>query len=88
MFSQSQTQNKVIIFNSIENKGLLWKTLSDNGLFNDIDSTRFVKVQQNFENTINEILGETYGNKTLDTQKQNRLFIEKNGNKSKTIQKQ
>jgi hypothetical protein len=77
MFSQSQTQNKVIIFNSIENKGLLWKTLSDNGLFNDIDSTRFVKVQQNFENTINEILGETYGNKTLDTQKQNRLFIEK-----------
>jgi hypothetical protein len=77
MFSQSQAQNKIIIFNSNENKGLLWKTLSDNGLFNDIDSTRFAEVQQNFENTINEILGETYGNKTVDTQKQNRLFIEK-----------
>ena len=77
MFSQSQTQNKIIIFNSNENKGLLWKTLSDNGLFNNIDSTRFAEVQQNFEYTINEIVGETYGNKTIDTQKQNRLFIEK-----------
>lgn len=77
MLSQSQPQNQSNNFNSNENKGLLWKTLSDNGLFNDIDSTRFAEVQQNFENTINEILGETYGNKKVDTQKQNRLFIEK-----------
>lgn len=77
MLSQSQPQNQSSNFNSNENKGLLWKTLSDNGLFNDIDSTRFAEVQYNFENTIKEILDETYGNKTVDTQKQNRLFIEK-----------
>ena len=75
--NQTQNQNLQVIFNSSENKGLLWKTLSDNGLFNGIDSARFAEVQQNFENTIKEILSETYGNKNINGQQQNRLFIER-----------
>ena len=81
MFAQNYTtinnQNQSVNFNSTENKGLLWKTLSDNGLFNGIDSNRFVEVQHNFENTIKEILSETYGNKNINGQQQNHLFIEK-----------
>lgn len=83
MFSQNSATAQVpnqmqsTAFNSNENKGLLWKTLSDNGLFNGIDSARFAEVQQNFENTIIEIVGETYGNKTIDTQQQNQIFIKK-----------
>ena len=75
--NQNQNQNLAVNFNSTENKGLLWKTLSDNGLFNGIDSNRFAEVQHNFENTIKEILSETYGNKSISGQQQNRLFIER-----------
>jgi hypothetical protein len=83
MFAQNytnvtnQNQNLAVNFNSTENKGLLWKTLSDNGLFNGIDSNRFAEVQHNFENTIKEILSETYGNYSINGQQQNRLFIKK-----------
>ena len=75
--NQNQNQNLAVNFNSTENKGLLWKTLSDNGLFNGIDSNRFAEVQHNFENTIKEILSETYGNKNINGQQQNHLFIER-----------
>ena len=75
--NQNQNQNLAVNFNSTENKGLLWKTLSDNGLFNGIDSNRFAEVQHNFENTIKEILSETYGNYSINGQQQNRLFIKK-----------
>lgn len=83
MFAQNytnitnQNENLSVNFNSTENKGLLWKTLSDNGLFNGIDSNRFAEVQHNFENTIKEILSETYGNYSINGQQQNRLFIKK-----------
>ena len=83
MFAQNytnvtnQNKNLPVNFNSTENKGLLWKTLSDNGLFNGIDSNRFAEVQHNFENTIREILSETYGNKNINGQQQNHLFIER-----------
>lgn len=75
--NQNQNQNLAVNFNSTENKGLLWKTLSDNGLFNGIDSNRFAEVQYNFENTIKEILSESYGNKNINGQQQNHLFIER-----------
>lgn len=74
---QAQNQTQSITFDSNENKGLLWKTLSDNGLFNGIDSARFSEVKDNFENTITEIISETYGNKNIDSQKQNKMFIKK-----------
>lgn len=79
MLSQTQThtQNLPVNFTSNENKGLLWKTLSDNGLFNSIDSTRFAEVQQNFESTIREIRDETYGNTSINDQQQNHMFIER-----------
>lgn len=69
--------NNSMNFDSKDNKGLLWKILSDNGLFNNINSSRFNEVQQNFENTILEIINETYGNKTMGIQEQNQLFINK-----------
>ena len=66
-----------ITFNSTENKGLLWKLLSENGLFNGIDSNRFTEVQQNFENTITEIFSTTHINPQITIKDQNQLFIDK-----------
>lgn len=81
MFSQnnsaSTSASKSMNFNSTENKELLWKTLSDNGLFNGINSARFGEVQRNFEDTIRETMNETYGNRSIKLQEQNHLFISK-----------
>ena len=66
-----------ISFNSTENKGLLWKLLSENGLFNGIDSNRFADVKQNFESTIAEIFSTTHSNPQITIKSQNQLFVDR-----------
>jgi hypothetical protein len=41
--------------NTIQNKGILWKLLQENGYFNNIDSKHFNEIQHNFEYTINTV---------------------------------
>ena len=41
--------------NTIQNKGILWKLLQENGYFNDIKNEHFTEIQHNFESTINNI---------------------------------
>ena len=81
MFSNNQTtvinNQPVMNFNSNENKGLLWKTLSDNGLFSGIDSTRFADVKQTFEQTVQEIYSKTNNNLSITIREQNQLFVDK-----------
>lgn len=39
--------------NTIQNKGILWKLLQENGYFNNIDNKYFNQIQNNFESVIN-----------------------------------
>ena len=39
--------------NTIQNKGILWKLLQENGYFNNIDNKYFNEIQNNFESVIN-----------------------------------
>ena len=41
--------------NTIQNKGMLWKLLQENGYFNDINNNHFNEIQSNFESTINNV---------------------------------
>ena len=41
--------------NTIQNKGMLWKLLQENGYFNDINNNHFNEIQRNFESTINNV---------------------------------
>ena len=41
--------------NTIQNKGILWKLLQENGYFNNIDNKYFNQIQNNFESVINTI---------------------------------
>jgi len=41
--------------NTIQNKGILWKLLQENGYFNNIDNKYFNEIQNNFESVINII---------------------------------
>ena len=93
MFSQNNSASTsknpaswtTIGFGTNENKELLWKTLSDNGLFNGINPARFAEVQRNFEDTIRETMIETYATRKIKgledrknfVQEQNHLFISK-----------
>jgi len=72
---QTNTQPINMAFDSKDNKGLLWKTLSENGLFNGIDSSRFTEVQHSFEGTIMNVLNKTQGNTQISLQEQNKIFI-------------
>jgi len=72
---QTNTQPINMTFDSKDNKGLLWKTLSENGLFNGIDSSRFTEVQHSFEGTIMNVLNKTQGNTQISLQEQNKIFI-------------
>lgn len=39
--------------NTMQNKGILWKLLQENGYFNNIDNKYFNQIQNNFESVIN-----------------------------------
>ena len=41
--------------NTMQNKGILWKLLQENGYFNDINNNYFNEIQRNFESVINTI---------------------------------
>ena len=49
---------------TMQNKGILWKLLQENGYFNNIQNEHFNQIQNNFERTIN-VVSKAYPNNSL-----------------------